>query len=83
MDVVFNLFTFREHKILYHRNKFPYDITVEIKFQIDKKIPVKFLEIIFKKNKQNYLFSGNLYILMNAAILIFALPYFRRRTIFL
>ena len=44
--VVFDLFTFPEHKILYNRDKFPYDITVGITFQADKKIPVNFLEII-------------------------------------
>ena len=59
--VVFDLFTFPEHKILYNRDKFPYDITVGIKFRTDKKIPVKFLEIICKRNKQKHplIISGN------------------------
>ena len=39
-------------KILYNRDKLPYDIIVGITFQTDEEIPMKFLEIIFKKNKQ-------------------------------
>ena len=51
-------------------DKFPYDITVGITFRTDEKIPVKFLEIIFKKNKQKYyhlIISGNLHILMKCS----------------
>ena len=67
--VVFDLFTFGEHKILYNRDKFSYDTTVGITFQTDKKIPVKFLEIIFKNNKQKHyplIISWNLHILMKS-----------------
>ena len=65
--VLLELFTFREHKILHNRDKFQYDITVGITFQTDKKILVKFLEIVFKKNKQKHYpltISRNLHILM-------------------
>ena len=64
--VVFDLFTFGEQNILYNRDKFPHDITVVITFRTDKKIPVKFLEIIFKNNKQKHyplIISWNLHIL--------------------
>ena len=70
--VVFDLFTFRENKILYNRDKFLYEITVGIIFQTDEKIPVKFLEIIFKKNKQKYyplIISGYLHILTNCSFI--------------
>ena len=52
--VVFDLFTFQEHKILCNRDKFPYDITLGITFRTDQKIQVKFLGIIFKRNKQKH-----------------------------
>ena len=64
--VVFDLFTFREHNILYNRDKFPCDITVGTTFRTDKKIPMKFLDIAFKKNKRKHpkITSRNLHILM-------------------
>ena len=65
--VLLELFTFREHKILHNRDKFQYDINVGITFQTDKKILVKFSEIVFKKNKQKHYpltISRNLHILM-------------------
>ena len=68
--VVFDSFIFQEHKILYNRGKFPYDITVGITFRTDKKTPVKFLEIAFKKNKQKHyplIISRNLHILMKCS----------------
>ena len=43
----FDLFNFREHKILHKRGKFPCDITVAITFRKEVKILVKFLEITF------------------------------------
>ena len=67
-NVAFDLFTFGEHNILYKQDKFLYDITAGTTFQTDKKIPVKFLEIIFKNNKQKHyplIISWNLYILTN------------------
>ena len=51
--VVFDLFNFREHKILYNQDKFPYDIIVEITFQTDKKIPVKFIKLFPRKVIKN------------------------------
>ena len=62
----------REHKILYNQDKFPYYITVEITFRTDKKIPLKFLEIVFKKNKQKHypvIVSRNLHILMKCSFI--------------
>ena len=65
---------------MYKQDKFPYDITVGITFRTDKKIPVKFLEIIFKNNKQKHyplIISWNLHILTkcsfidNCVIIIF------------
>ena len=69
--VVLELFIFRDHEILYNRDKFPYDITVGITFQTDKKIPVIFLKIIFKRNKQRHplVTSGNLHILMKCRLI--------------
>ena len=51
-----------------------YDITVEITFRTDEKIPVKFLVlgIVFKKNKQKHyplIISGNLDILMKCSFI--------------
>ena len=54
LHVVFDLFTFREHKILYDWDKFLGGITVGITFRTQKKIPVKFLDIAFKRNKQKH-----------------------------
>ena len=62
----FELFTFRENKILCNRDKFPVHIIVGIIFGTDVKIPVKFLEIIFKKNEQKHcsvIISWNFHIL--------------------
>ena len=52
--LVFDLFIFQEYKFLYNRDKFPYDTTVGITSWTGEKIPVKFLEIIFKRNKQEH-----------------------------
>ena len=70
--VLFDLFTFGEHKILYNRDKFSYGITVGITFRTDKKIPVKFLEIIFKNDKQKHyplIVSWNLHILTKCSFI--------------
>ena len=61
------MLAFQEHKILYNRDKFPYGITVGTTFPTDKKIPMNFLGIIFKTNKEKrypLIISGNLHILM-------------------
>ena len=85
--VVFNLFTFRQHKIFYNRDKFPCDITVGIKLQAHKKIPVKFLDIPFKKNKQKYyllIISRNLRILMKCSFIdICVIIIFKKKSNFL
>ena len=65
-------YTYQGDKILYNQDKFPYHITVGITFQTDKKIPVKFLEITFKKNKQKHsplVISANLHILMKCSFI--------------
>ena len=86
-NVAFDLFTFGEHNILYKQDKFLYDITAGTTFQTDKKIPVKFLEIIFKNNKQKHyplIISWNLHILTKCSFIdICVTLYFRRITIFL
>ena len=46
--------------MLYNRDKSPYDITVGITFQTDKKIPVKVLEIISNREMIKALFPNNL-----------------------
>ena len=85
--VVFDLVTFREHIILYDREKFPYDITVGITFRTDKKIPVKLLEIVVKHNKQKHyplIISRNFHILMKCSFIdIYLIIYLRRTAIFL
>ena len=66
------LFTFQEHKILYKRHKFPCDITLGITFRTHKKIPVEFLDITFKKNKQKHyllMISRNLPILIKCSFI--------------
>ena len=58
--------------IFYNRDKFSFDITVGITFRTDKKIPVKFLEIIFKRNKLKHyplMISGNLHILIKCSLI--------------
>ena len=57
---------------MYNRDKCLYNITVGITFRTDKKIPVKFLEIVFKKNKQKHyplIISRNLHILMKCSFI--------------
>ena len=69
---VFDLFTFREQKFLYNWDKFPYDIIVGTTSRTNKKISVKFLEIIFKRNKQKHyplIITGNLHILMKYSLI--------------
>ena len=76
--VVFDLFTFREHKILHNRDKFPYDVAVGITFRIDKEIPVihEVLRNYFQsRNEQKHYFLtilGNPHILIKCILLIFA-----------
>ena len=57
---------------MHNRDKFPYDITVGITFGTDKKISMKFLEIIFKNNKQKHyplVISWNLHILTKCSFI--------------
>ena len=46
--IVFDLFTFREHKTSRNQDKLPNDITVAITFCTEAKILVKFLKNILR-----------------------------------
>ena len=71
MYVVFDIFTFREHKNLFNGDKFPHDITFGVTFREDKKIPVKLLQIILKRKKQKHyllIIRGNPHTLMKCSL---------------
>ena len=87
LHVVFDLFTFQEHKILCNREKFLCDISVGKTFPTHKKIPVKFLDIVYKKNIQKHyplIISRNLHILMKYSFTdICAVIIFKKKSNFL
>ena len=69
---VFDLFTFPEHKFLYNRDKFLYEITVAITFQTDEKIPLKFSKLFSRNVNKNIIpwkFQGIFIFLMKCSFI--------------